>query len=316
MEPFELAQGVHDDVKEADYHRLQYFSNSMLQLFRKSPAHLRWALDHPDERKDSDAFRLGHATECAIMEPDKFAEQWVIAERCAVPIASGKRKGEPCGNPGKFVSDGGGWFCGQHKKDGMSEPTGNVLTKDEHAMCLNVQRAVSQNKLAHELLFGTKGKNQLTIVWEDRTTGVPCKGRLDRLCRWRNRRTVVDLKSTQDASLWGFERSIYKFGYHTQHGMYNDGLVTLDQVKYKRDPVPADKLFIVYEKEPPYSVVVYRLDDQAIEEGRAEYTHHMNRFKYCREKQSWPSYAENNNMSMEPEYISIPRYAFKYTGDF
>ena len=309
--PFTLTQGIHANIDEADYHGLEYFSNSKLKKFLRSPAHFKWAADHPDQFKTTDAMRLGTATEMAVMEPARFGETYAVSDGCTASLASGKRKGEQCGLSATFRS-GDDFFCGKHAPND-AEKSENVLTRSEAARARGMATSVHGNKLAAELLFKTRGLNQVTICWQDRITGVACKGRIDRLCEWHGRRVVVDLKTTNDAMPWEFSRKIHSFGYHTQHGMYNDGLATLDEAA-GRDPIPAVPILIVIESEAPYPCAVYQLEDAAINQGRMDYLNAMNRYKYCREQNFWPAYTDEINATGEPDFIGLPKYA--YTGDF
>ena len=86
--------------------------------------------------------------------------------------------------------------------------------------------------------------------------------------------TVVDLKTTKDASPKSFQRSISEFGYHIQSAWYLRGLRKLD--------IPAKEfIFIEIEKTAPYCIGVYRADEDMINAGMSEVEKSLELLKMC-----------------------------------
>jgi len=98
------------------------------------------------------------------------------------------------------------------------------------------------------------GQTELSYFWDD-------LGLVKGKCRpdWidKHGEIVIDVKTTIDASPKGFQKSISNWGYHLQLGWYLRGLQKLGLDSY-------DFIFIAIEKTPPFSVGVYRADQEMI----------------------------------------------------
>ena len=83
---------------------------------------------------------------------------------------------------------------------------------------------------------------------------------------------LIDLKTTVDASMTGFSRSIEKFGYHISAAMYLDGCnqcaPLLEECCTSRFKSFA---FIVVENTAPYLSAVYELSPDSLMLGKALY---------------------------------------------
>lgn len=147
----------------------------------------------------------------------------------------------------------------------------------------------------------------------------------------RGQNVVVDLKTTDDASLEGFSKSIANWRYDVQHPYYLDGLRQALKQSGDKAPVegaaelsaywvdqttgvlcrcrpdfwrgePKHFVFIAVEKRPPYAVGVYVLDEESVEIGRAQYRADLNRFAECVTTDSWPGYGDRI------QTISVPAW--------
>ncbi len=103
------------------------------------------------------------------------------------------------------------------------------------------------------------------MLWTDALTGVKCKGRPDYVHRGG---VVVDLKTTKDASPEEFAKVSARLGYHMQAAFYLDGMnATLQEGE------DAFNAFVIVavEQKPPHGIMIYELDDAAIDIGRRDY---------------------------------------------
>jgi len=254
-----IAAGIHAGISFVDYLALDAVNNTTLKLFRRTPAHARYAMTHPEE--DTAALRTGEACHAAILEPALFAERYVRAPRFDKRTNKGK-------------SDAAAWAADH----AFQSP----LLPDEWDMAAAMRDAVWAHPLARELLTG-KGQNEMTAIWLDEPTGLLCKARVDRFTSYDGWSAVVDIKTARDAGERGFAKACAEFFYHQQTAYYLDGLNALAPHKRRF-------LHLVIEKEAPHCVIIYELDDPAIEEGRRQYRRALTTLAECREKNDWPGY--------------------------
>lgn len=81
---------------------------------------------------------------------------------------------------------------------------------------------------------------------------------------------IGDVKTCQDNSPTAFRRDLYKYAYHLQACFYSD-VLGFD---------PANFRFITVETNYPYSVEVYALDDDMIQQGREAYNRALKDWKF------------------------------------
>lgn len=298
-EPVVPDVGVHPGISFPVYHSWFAASNSRLTTLRRSPAHLKAEMEKPT---DSANLLLGRACHAAILEPDDFAKHYLLAERCE---AMKKTDGKRCSNAGIIYNGGLGWLCGVHGGDAMTDPGVTILTKADYECAIKVRDAVHAHRARH-LLPQVHGR-ELSIAWDDETTGVRCKARLDGHSPAIAGGVVVDIKTTKDASKREFERSIHAYGYHRQGALYLEGVNAVG--------LPAEHFAIIaIEKEPPYAVAVYRLDEGALGVGSQEVFGELTpdgrkggllaRYAECLRTDEWPGYDEN------VQDVALPPWAF------
>ena len=143
---------------------------------------------------------------------------------------------------------------------------------------------------------GKGGLTELSFFSED-LGGIRAKCRPDWISHDKN--IVVDLKTTQDASPKGFQKSIGQFGYHIQAAFYLRTLQNLGFDSY-------DFIFIAIEKTAPFCVGVYRASMEMLEEGNKKVDEAIDKILWCKENDSYPDYTPN-----EIETIDLPPWMRK-----
>jgi exodeoxyribonuclease VIII len=193
--------GLHANVANDTYHRWRGASQSRLVMLRdKSPAHVHWAMEHPEEA--TPAMQLGAAIHVAVLEPGLFE--------------------------GRYVRDIEGDGRSKAVKEARAELRANCvpgavfLKAADYDTCLAVRDAVAAHPIAKALL---DGPTERSAVWRDKETGALCKARFDQLTNGVP--ALTDLKTTADASPEAFARSIYRYGYYLQAAHYLSGGQTL-----------------------------------------------------------------------------------------
>lgn len=268
----EPAPGLYRRMSWPEYLRIDAANHSMLRRFSRSPLHALHEMTHPSA--PTDALNLGDAFHAAILEPERFRAEYVVAPKVDRRTKIGKAE----------------WAEFEEAHRGLG-----FLTREQWDACVSLQNGAWNNPTAAALLGG-KGFNECVAVWRDPSTGVLCKGRLDRLTRYDGWSVVVDIKTTVDAGAWAFGRSVAKYGYHSQAAFYLDGLATLA-------PMDRRHLLIAIESKPPHATAVYELSPVSIEQGRTNYARWIQAYAASVATGQWPGYPP----TVEP--LSIPNWA-------
>jgi exodeoxyribonuclease VIII len=258
QQPTGTEPGLFPGVDALIYHRWPGASQSRLKVLRdKSPAHLRYQMDHPPE--PTEAMIVGAAVHTCVLESDLFPGLYLRA----IP------------GDGRTTA-----IKEARKAQAESHPGAIILKPDDFDTCLAIREAVAAHPNTRHLL---EGERECSAVWRDSATGVLCRGRFDDVARSIG--ALTDLKTTADASPHRFPMAIYNFGYHIQAAHYLRGAKALG--------IDADSFGIVaVEKEPPYAVAVYQLTGAAIYDGERELDPLLERWAECEATGRWPGYDE------------------------
>ena len=96
----------------------------------------------------------------------------------------------------------------------------------------------------------------------------------------KNKSIIVDIKSCLDSSAKEFKRSVYNYGYSISAAYYCDFL--------KRE----NYIFAAVEKEAPFQVSLYSLNDDMIQYGREQYRTGLDLLKWSQDNSYWCDYNE------------------------
>ncbi len=269
--------GVYEGVPASEYFAWSAVSNSDMTLFNEdSPAHFRWQKDHPAEKESTPDQIIGTACHVALLEPDSFDSLYYVG---------GKHDGRTTE--------------GKQAKVREKEEAGNriVINSYDRQQIMACREAVLANPKARKIIEATPpNRRELSIVWRDPDTQIMCKARMDLPCEALG--VIGDLKSTASVHPRRFSKSIYDFGYHRQGAGYQAGSA-------QNAMIFEHFVLIAFEKEPPYAVKLYRLNDEATELGQRQRRGIMARYADCLNSGVWPAYGANL------EDIGIPYYAKK-----
>ncbi len=250
-------------TSNADYHADPAVSASHLHAVAKSPYHY-WSRYLDPQRvtvEPSAAMRLGSLVHCAVLEPSELASRYGVC---------GPRNTK----------------AGKEQAADMAAAGIEAVTGSDMELALAMADAVRSHQAAAELL--RNGKAEQSFWWDDAATGLRCKCRPD----WYAGATVVDLKTTTDASPAGFARSVATFRYHVQASHYLAGLHGAERF-----------VFIAVEKTAPYAVAVYELDAAAMAAGDELRQRDMRVIADCQAISEWPGYGD----TIQP--LSLPLWA-------
>ncbi len=258
----------------SQYHASPGLSISRLKRIGYSPMHFQ----HVPAASDQAApMHLGQAAHCAVLEPERFARDYVVWNRMS-------DKGNLCPRNGQHWEK----FKAEH-------PHSEIVMPDEYEHALRMQQAVRGDKWAMRYL--TRGAAEVSMRWMMR--GRLCRGRPDYLGIADGKPHLVGLKTADDIRLHKFSTAAARYQYHLQWAWYHDGY---DLIRHVR-PVMKE---IVVESKPPYAVVVYDIPDEVIEIGREEYTRLLELLADCERANEWPGPALGTEVM-----FALPSWAYQ-----
>ncbi len=255
------------DMPNAAYHSYEGISNSGLSMVARSPAHYRYA----PARKGTRHMEVGTAFHTALLEPGRFAKEYMI-----VRGINDRRKSE-------------------YKEASKVYGGEGTLTDSEGAAVEVMVEAVRANPDAHAVL-SEPGHAELSAFVEDPETGILMRCRYDWITETAR---ALDVKKTQDCRQKPFQRSIHQYRYHCQEAMYSHifQLITGEPLESYQ--------FLAIEEQPPCANVLYTLDALAKAHGHKEYREALEAYADAVESGEWPGYGVTSDLISLPEYVLI-----------
>ena len=253
-------------ITNDEYHADSAVSASHLKAILQSPYHY-WARFVDPDRKPIEptaAMRLGSLAHCAILEPDDLLQRYGVC---------GARNTK----------------AGKEQAAAMEAEGIEPVTSADMALALSMAAAVRSHPAAAALL--KQGKAEQSFWWDDLPTGLRCKCRPD----WYHGSTVVDIKTTTDASPQAFARAVASFAYHVQAAHYLAGLHGAERF-----------VFVAVEKTYPHAVAVYELDAASMALGRTTRDNAMDVLAGCRVADAWPGYGDTLQTISLPSWATNP----------
>jgi hypothetical protein len=263
--------GIHTiDIK--DYHESKGISRSGIMLFKRSPLHYWNRYNNPDrvfEDEMTPCKLIGNVFHTLILESHEFDRRYYIEEKVDRRTTAGKERAEQLAIENKDKS---------------------MLSQINYDKIRRMYDSFMSHEIAKEFL--NKARMEKSVYWKDVNTNVLCKARPD---IWHTN-MICDIKTTKDASLSAFQRSLATYGYHIQAAMIQDGI---QHVQHHRI---TDYIFIAIESVEPYAIGIYILDKDSIERGMLEYKQILVDYKEYLGKdiKVWQGY--------KPSIISLPAY--------
>lgn len=266
--------GIHETMGNAEYHRTEAVGKSDLDLIAKSPAHYRFAKDHPELRTETPSMTKGTLVHALVLEPEKVRDWYVV-----MPEHIKQRRGKD-------------WEAFK-----ASAGDRNILKADEYADAQRIAEAVTSNPIALQILEEADAFEQ-SVFCEEFETGLLCKCRPDILMG----RHIYDLKTTSNAAARSFSYSARQFRYHVQASFY------MDVCRWAGLEVDRFGFIAVDTQDRPYQATVFhQLANEAVEQGRALYMDDLRTLARAVETDEWPGYPS------EYEVLTLAGYAFDLT---
>ena len=245
-------------LPEAQYRASEGISKSSLDYIAqpRTPAHYKAYIDGLLRVETTPAMRLGSMIHRAILEPETVAGAWVVKPE-------------------------GMTFTTKEGKEWKAAQTLPIITSQEADTIIGMRDSVHAHPAVKRVLANARTEVSLFANGED---GVLRKARIDALPESGN--VLVDIKSCQSADPDLMAKSVVAYRYDVQAAYYLDicKLLGIDKSEF---------LFVCVEKQPPYAVAVYALDQDAIEWGRKQYQRDLALIKHCEAEDHWPSFTQD-----------------------
>ena len=261
---------VSEDMPEEIYHNHPAISKSKLSGIGENPLKFWFWNVNPErpEKASTPAQVLGSATHYAILEPEKFKSEVVKEPKINRRTNAGKEEAAAF----------------EEKNKGKT-----ILKADDYRMVMGMQEAVRK---VHADMLSTISQTEVSIFAT--IDGANVRARMDAISPG----CIIDLKTTDDASYKGFLRSVQKYRYDVQAGLYS-ALYTAWKGKK-----PSAFWFLCVEKKSPYSTAIYKLDDDYIRHGLETFYSWLDIYIKCRDENKWPDYNNGERTTIElPKYL-------------
>jgi len=262
----------HMTLTNEAYHRNPAVSKSHLDQVAKSPRHYWCRYLDPDRviPEPTPAMVIGTALHTAVLEPHLWGEQFAIP-----PQAFDRR------------TKAGKELAAAFELDAAGK---TVLAPDDADRIRRMADAVHAHPAA-SFLLDLPGKREASYFWTDDETGLKCKCRPD----WHSadRRLIVDVKTTEDASMRGFQKSVANWRYHVQAAWYQRPFAEAEQF-----------LFVAVEKQPPHLVAVYAATPMMVAAGERVATRDLAVLAQCRAAGEWPGYSDEIQLLDLPGWVN------------
>lgn len=247
-----------------EYHAYPAWNKSSLDLIARSPAHYRYGAS----RQASRAMEIGSAVHAAILEPELFANEYILLKDVTDRRASAYK--EACK---MFSSD-------------------KVLTGNEAANIIGIQETVKCD------LLSQPGYAEISVFATCPVTGLLIKCRFDYLTESGH---ALDLKTTQDARASEFAKSAFNYRYHVQDAFYRHAFAAATGTELQ------SFTFLAVEKEPPFYHAEYELDAEAQEIGQFYALRDLRTAADCERSGEWPA-PVNETKTLSLPYWAVTEY--------
>lgn len=289
----DFKDGVYQ-ITNDEYHSNAAISRSNLVHFNKNPYHYWYnKLSGETVHKETKDMAMGSLVHTMVLEPHLFDEQY-----CFFPTLEqkppevrlkdvGREQFEQIKQARKEIDERNHLLLNDFNNCVLNKA---VVKFEDYGIAKSMQDAVYKEEVAKWLIQDSRIEN--SIFFTHQSTGLQCKVRPD---IWRDN-IIGDLKTSKDVSPRAFQRSAMDYYYYLQAGMMKPALASIG--------IELEKFIIVaVEKEKPYHVGIYMLDDEAIEFGVQQFNRLIEGVASCMEKNEWPGYPV--------QYLSVPVWANK-----
>ena len=285
-----LPLGINEGIDASQYHKTLGLTKGGLMELYKSPAHFwQWMTSPPTP--STQAMMLGTATHTLVFEPEKYE-----SEICVIPIDAPKKptaKQVNAKKRSKSTIENIQWWNDFYEKNKNK----TLITEEQNARAWGMAKSVISNEDIFPMINHDSAKPEVTIVANELVDGlsISCKIRCYMLTM--NNKIMLDLKTTEDSSREKFTKSFMSLGYWMQaaHYLQTARLAGINVEKF---------IFVAVEKNPPFSVALYELDDNSLKKAFEIRGKLLKTLAKCISTGKYPSHSKGINYLTMPYWLS------------
>ena len=280
-----MGVSMNNDLSSEEYHALKALSAGFVWEFDAECPRKAWlASPWNDARKPVNAthFDIGTGAHLAVLEPELLRNRVVVHD-----------------------------FDTYHTKESRTIRDDayavgmTPLKPAEWATVEGIQSAILGHPTAHGLFKGGMAEVSLTWEWD----GMTCKARPDFLAA--NSKYVLDLKTANTCNPRAISRKAATEGWHVRACWYMAG------VKEVTGTLPDKYLFVVVEKDAPYLIEIFEMDQRALMYGDQIIMRTLKRTAECFRANHWPSYGDGSIKTIAlPSWTEFERAEREEAGEF
>lgn len=236
--------------------------SDLFTIINKTPMHFLYESMNPKE--DTPALAFGRAVHKAILEPETFFEEFAKGITVDRRTKEGKQQYED------FLASVG---------------DKEIVTPSDMETIQGMRSVIEKDALASAFLTG---EHEKAFFWTDAETGEKCKVKVDCLAEVNGKKYIVDYKTTDSCDERAFIRSVWKYGYKFQAGMYREGVFqnTFEEYGFA---------FVAQEKAAPYAVRVFICSDEFLDESYTQFREAIGLYHECKTTNHYWGYEGPDN---------------------
>ena len=276
------------DLPIEEYHGMKdILSKSSLDLFAKMPGTYKANIDGRLHFEESDSMALGSVTHTRILEPETYESRYHVN-------VDGHRSNSKA-----------------YEALAAAHPGKEIISVKEHEasklMADSVMEKMDRIAKAHGGVnpFRLKGGvTEHSLFWTCKHTGRRMRTRPDWMIYQKDGPCfIIDVKSTRDASPWGFDKSTETFRYDVSSAVYSDGY----EAVFGR--APDAYLLVCVDSKSPHFTCVRFATPEILTRGREAYIADVNGIGNCERTNVWPDYPDDFIPMGLPKYAKESRLA-------
>lgn len=246
------------------------------EMIMWTPGHAKWKEEHEEI---TPALRLGDAFHAAILEPERFAKEYVV-----LPLDC---KAGTSDNPNKGMKANLASFKAQCKANNQT-----IIQPDDQQNIREMAAVIQSDQESIDLLCD--GESEISGYFMEEEYQVLTKIRLDYINK--KQQIILDLKSCADARKGPFRKSAYDHGYDMQAFM---ALLGVTQITGEAHNIFK---FICVESKGFHGVKVWDADEEMLDTGYKKYRKAMMLYKECLERNEWNGYDSTSEPLGSPSW--------------